>query len=172
MVSYLKREIEKACGIISRGAKLPIISKRRISKKRCYRCGDYDHAASICRNAVTFFRCGKLGHISRNCHQITLLPQSLYPPLLRLVSSPPSDSLHPSVSLTVAPSRVLRFVENDLSARLEAEAGRGVIIVANDRVNQNNLLAALRFCFPCQGHQWTVRFLGDHCYLVDASAQW
>jgi hypothetical protein len=45
-------------------------------------------------------------------------------------------------------SRVLRFLENDLSAKTEEDLSTRVIL----RIFQGDLLASLKVCFPCGGH--------------------
>lgn len=93
--------------------------------------------AAVCRNAITCFRCGKLGHISRNYRQITHLPRTSPSTILSsppVLPPPPILSSLSSSSVSMAPSRVLCFLENDLFSHLEAEAGRGVILIANERV--------------------------------------
>jgi hypothetical protein len=45
----------------------PDMSRRR------YRCGDAGHMAVGCWNALTSFKCGRLGHILSFCRNITLI---------------------------------------------------------------------------------------------------
>lgn len=72
----------------------------------------------------------------------------------------------------MAGRKVLRFMENEISTRTENEAARSVILVIPKHIHRADLLAALRFRFPCGGHQWTANLLGDRQYLVSAPDQW
>jgi Zinc knuckle len=98
---------------------------------RCYRCGDFGHVAAVCRNALTCFKCGRLGHKSEVCRSITLLPSSSSPS--KHISSTSFPSLVPhshSPSAMASRSRVLRFLENDLSAKTKEYLFIGVILKA------------------------------------------
>jgi hypothetical protein len=108
--------------------------------------------AYVCWNALTYFKCGRLGHKSTVCHSITLLPSSSSPShhlpvsssffLPSIVSCPPLVSCPPSAMA----SRILRFLENDLSAKTEEELSTEVIFKAKE-VSQGDLLAALKVYF-------------------------
>jgi uncharacterized membrane protein YgcG len=68
-------------------------------------------------------------------------------------------------------SRVLHFLENDLSAKTEEELSTRVIFEARG-VNQGDLLTTLKVYFPCRGHHWTVKFVGNNRFLAHAPAKW
>jgi Zinc knuckle len=124
-----------------------------LSLRRCRTRG------TDCHNALTCFKCGRLGHVSSFCRSITLLPSSSSPSNLFSSSSHISRSSstiplsHNSFHSTMSSrGRVLRFLENDLSIKTEEELSTGVILEARG-VTQADLLAALKVYFPCGGHQ-------------------
>jgi hypothetical protein len=144
------------------GVSRATVRQHRDGRLRCYRCGDVGHITVACRNALTYFKCVQLWHISSFCRSITSLPSSSSPP--NLFFSSPHISLssstiplsHYSFHSTISShSRVLRFLELSTGVILET---RGV--------TQADLLAALKVCFPCGWHQWGVQFMGNHRFLV------
>jgi hypothetical protein len=112
--------------------------------------------ASVCRNTLTCFKYSHLGHKSTVCRSITLIPSSSSPPQNLSDSSffsLPPTILYPSLvstfhSVMASHSRVLRFLENDLSAKTEEDLSTRVIL----GIFQGDLLASLKVCFPCGGH--------------------
>jgi hypothetical protein len=62
-------------------------------------------------------------------------------------------------------------MENDISAKTESELTLGVVLEAKG-VHQGDLLTALKFCFPCEGHPWAVKFVVNNRFLVHASPKW
>jgi hypothetical protein len=84
---------------------------------------------------LTYFKCGCLSHKSAVCHSITLIPSSFSPPLLFHLLSPSLLLSRPSLvpnspSAIASRSRVLRFLENDLSAKTKEDLYTGVILEA------------------------------------------
>jgi hypothetical protein len=124
------------------------------------------------RNALTYFKCGRLGHISSHYRSITFLFSSS--PLFLSSSTvlPPTpcvsfDLTFLATSLMASRSRVLHFLKNDLSAQTEADLTSKVVLEAKG-VQQGDLLTALKFYFPCNGHSWSIKFIGNNRFLVHA----
>jgi hypothetical protein len=42
-------------------------SKKKVSKQKCYKCGDPGHIIKDCKEKLICFKCRKPGHIARNC---------------------------------------------------------------------------------------------------------
>jgi hypothetical protein len=72
----------------------------------------------------------------------------------------------------MAHSRVMRFIKNDISARLEAEVANEVILTSDTHLNTGDLLSALRICFPIKDHQWMVCSLSGTRFLVLSPEIW
>jgi hypothetical protein len=84
------------------------------------------------------FKYGQLGHISPHRCFITLHPYSSSPPILSYHTVSPSIPLASSnldfltTSSMTSHSRVLRFVENNLYAKMEADLASGIVLEAKD----------------------------------------
>jgi hypothetical protein len=157
------------------------------------------HRAANCRNAWCCFTCGKLGHFTNTCSRSSrqapppsgvssssfsnpssfILVSYVTPPL-NSISKPkilivPVSYIFSSVSFNLMgsyPRRVMCFLENDISARLELEVANGVALSSNTHLHEGDLLSALRIYFSTKGHQWTVHFLRGSRFLVMAPAAW
>jgi hypothetical protein len=143
------------------------------------------HRAASYRNARRCFTCDKLEYFTNRClsrssrqssplhlvvsssssklasSQISLpVAYSSIPPLNSIlkpkITSFPFFSPISSGPMGSYSHRVMHFLENDISARLEMEVANGVVLSSDTRLHAGDL-SALRIYFPTTGHQWAVR---------------